>query len=308
MPSFLWIPVTPGTVDGGDDWGDENDGVRSQSRTIMGPMFPVQLERIRRLSSTTLEFRFAKTEATPLQYTPGQFFRFVFTDDEGEFERSYSLCNFDELYGQHLDLVVSEVFDGRATRHLFNATEGMTASVTGPFGRLVLPDPLPQRLVMLATSVGIAPYMPIFRQLEAPLAAGQIEVVLLFGVRDSAEFLYAEQLLNLLSQDSGFSLLVCYSRESLDGRQAKQYEREGYVTAQLDGLALDSRQDHLLLCGNPVMVEDSWTYLQEKGFKPAQVIREKYVFAKRDKPSADTKAMSDEHKRLIAEKLKKYQT
>ncbi len=277
-------------------------------------MFQIRLERIRRLSASTLDFRFVKTDAAPLRYQPGQFFRFVFTDEEGEFERSYSLCNFDELYGQHLDLVISEVVDGRATRHLFNATEGMTAAVTGPFGRLVVPGTLPDRLVMVATSVGIAPYMPMLRQLEAPLSAGRLEVVLVFGMRDSSEFLYADQLLGLHQQyqDSGFSLLVCYSRESLDGRQAKQYEREGYVNGQFDALNFDPRQDHLLLCGNPAMVEDSWDYLREKGFKPAQVIREKYVFAKSGKPSAGTsdasKAMSDEHKRLVAEKMKKYQS
>ncbi len=270
-------------------------------------MFQVRLERIRRLSASTLDFRFVTTEGVSLRYKPGQFFRFVFTDDAGEFERSYSLCNFDGLYGKELDLVISGVPGGRATRYLFNATEGVTAAVTGPYGRLVVPDILPARLVMVATSVGIAPYMPMLRQLEEPLQAGQLEVVLVFGMRDSSEFLYAEQLLGLQQKYSGFKLIICCSRETPEG---KQYEPAtvvaGYVTDQFDALYFDPGKDHVLLCGNPAMVEAGWVYLREKGFKPAQVIREKYVFA-RGRKSGKPTAMSEEHKRLLAEKMKQHQ-
>ena len=72
-------------------------------------MFTVRLERIRTLSESTKDFRFACAANTSLDYKPGQFYRFVFADERGEFERSYSLCNFDELYGQHIELVVSQV-------------------------------------------------------------------------------------------------------------------------------------------------------------------------------------------------------
>ena len=40
------------------------------------------------------------------------------------------------------------------------------------------------------------------------------------------------------------------------------------------------------------------------GFRPKQVVREKYVFAREKK--AATAEMTDEQRRLIAEKLKKY--
>ena len=263
-------------------------------------MFTVRLERIRTLSDSTRDFRFRRTDGEITRYEPGQFFRFVMTDQDGEFERSYSLCNFDEdyadLFSDRLDLVISRVEGGRATRLLFNGEEGLEARVTGPFGRLTLPAEVPGRLLLVATSVGLAPYLPILRQLET---LNYPEVVLLLGVRDRSEFIYGDQLLAYLRKHSWFDLKLCLSRETA----AEHWESDGYVTSALDALSPDPATDHVMLCGNPQMIDDAYGPLKERGFKPRQVIREKYVFA-REKKAA--KSLSDEQKRLIAEKMKKY--
>ncbi|MGV0035537.1 MAG: hypothetical protein ACNYPE_11470 [Candidatus Azotimanducaceae bacterium WSBS_2022_MAG_OTU7] len=88
-----------------------------------------------------------------------------------------------------MDLVISRVSNGRATALLFNSIDGLQAKVTGPFGRLTLPDEAPGRLVMVATSVGLAPYLPILKELET---RGFPKVVLLLGVRDRSEFIRAD--------------------------------------------------------------------------------------------------------------------
>jgi ferredoxin-NADP reductase len=264
-------------------------------------MFTVRLERIRVLSDSTKDFRFVRTDGNSMEYQPGQFFRFVFQDAKGEFERSYSLCNFDVLYEDHLDLVISRVEDGRATQLLFNCRQGLEASVTGPFGRLVLPAQLPQkapsRLVMVATSVGLAPFMPILKQLES---TGYRQVLLILGVRDRSEFIYSQELLEYFHRHENMELTLCLSRESAN----ESYERDGYVTAEIQRLTVDPIGDHFLLCGNPRMVDDVWKHLKDQGCSSKQVVREKYVFAKEKKsPASD---LSDEQKRLIAEKMKKY--
>ena len=131
-------------------------------------MFEVRLEQVRQLSTTTRAFEFVRMDQQSLNYKPGQFFRFEFEDGDGTFERSYSLCNYEELYGSTLELVISEVDEGRATRFLFAENiENLKAKVTGPFGRLILPEEVPGRLVMVATSVGLAPYMPMLKTLES---------------------------------------------------------------------------------------------------------------------------------------------
>ena len=260
-------------------------------------MFTVNLNRVRNLSDSTRDFQFLRTDGLQTDYKPGQFFRFTFTDGEGEFERSYSLCNFAELYGKNLELVVSKVVGGRATQLLFGDDEEITATVTGPFGRLVLPATRPERLIMVATSVGIAPFLPILKELES---ANYANVLLLFGVRDRSEFLYSELLLDYAQRHPWFELRVCLSRESA----SQTYERNGYVNDQIDSFDPSVETDHVLLCGNPAMVEEGWQRLKACGLKAKQVVREKYVFAKDKKVSAT--ALTDAQRKLIEEKMNKY--
>ena len=261
-------------------------------------MFDVRLERVRQLSSTTRAFDFVRIDGKSVQYTPGQFFRFEFKDADGAFERSYSLANYEELYGSRLDLVISGVDGGRATRLLFrDKLENFTAKVTGPFGRLVLPEEAPRRLFMVATSVGLAPYMPMLKTLES-LHYGK--VVLLLGVRDRSEFIYGRNLLAIAKRHPWFELRLSLSRE----RAEKDYEFDGYVNQQLTELRPDSDKDHILLCGNPRMIDMAWSALRADGFRAKQVVREKYVFAR--EASAASKKMTEDQKRLIQEKVNRY--
>jgi NAD(P)H-flavin reductase len=263
-------------------------------------MFTARLERIRTLSDSTRDFRFVRDDGEVTQYEPGQFFRFIFSDDEGEFERSYSLCNFDSLHDRYLDLVISKVEGGRATRLLFDEDaklEGLSVKVTGPFGRLTLPADNPGRLVMVATSVGLAPYLPILKSLED---RGISEVVLLLGVRDRREFLYGDLLQAYAAEHPYFDLRLCLSREPA----SEPFERNGYVTSELTALNPDAKSDHVLLCGNPAMIDEAWALLKSAGFKAGQVVREKYVFAKEKKTV--NREMSEDQKKLLAEKMKKY--
>ncbi|MBV1879458.1 MAG: hypothetical protein KUG79_17590 [Pseudomonadales bacterium] len=289
------------------------------------PQFEVMLESYTELNKNTREFRFVPVDDLTLDYKPGQFYRFVFTDQQGEFERSYSLCNTDlgeqnyslarlaaqstkslppgECQSRHLDLVISTVKGGRATALLFDCKVGMKARVSGPFGRLLIPEPLPKRLFLVATSVGIAPYMPMLSWLSSALRDQLLEVHVLFGVRDETEFIFADRLGDFARQYQGFRLRVSYSRK-LPAEPAA-FEYSGYVQHQLRQLDMTPETDHVLLCGNPKMVDECFADLKQAGFGVRQVIREKYVFARAVR-SKESKALTAAQKGLLAEKMKKY--
>lgn len=267
--------------------------------------FDVTLERTRRLSGTTLDFRFRRDDGAAVLFEPGQFFRFTFTDEAGEFERSYSLCNFDTAPGAPvLDLVISRVEKGRASRYLFAAREGIKARVSGPYGRLVLPATLPKRLFLVATSVGIAPYMPMLRVLESALGQQVLEVHFVFGIREPSEFLYEAELKAFAEANPAFHLVPCFSRQMPEAPGS--HDRQGYVQAYLEEADLDPANDYVMLCGNPKMIDESYAMLKARGFGPRQVVREKYVFA-RETGATPAAAMSEEQKRLLQEKIKKFQ-
>tara|TARA_B100001079_G_C16391577_1_gene507102 strand:- start:85 stop:906 length:822 start_codon:yes stop_codon:yes gene_type:complete len=264
----------------------------------------VVLEQTRQLSSSTGEFRFVRVDGKNVEFRPGQFFRFVFKDNQGEFERSYSLCN-QVMDVPYLDLLISKVESGRATELLFASEQGLTAHVTGPYGRLLVPEPLPKRLFMVATSVGIAPYIPMLTRLSPALKSKQVEVHFLYGTREHNEFVFGDVLEKYSEDHPDFHLSVCYSRVMPD--EAREFEYQGYVQARLKNLDPDPKTDRVLLCGNPHMVDETYDWLKETGFGVKHVTREKYVFAKETQSKSRT-SLTDEHKKLIAEKMKKYQS
>lgn len=267
--------------------------------------FEVRLERIRKLSPTTRDFRFRRTDDEIVVFQPGQFFRFTFQDEQGDFERSYSLCNFGRNISNssEMDLVISVVEGGRASKLLFDCKEGLIARVAGAYGRLIIPKKMPQRLFLIATSVGIAPYMPMLTQLSNIIANGSVEVHFLYGTRDPSEFVYGEVLKQYAVSHSGFHLGVCYSRST--AHQFDHFEYHGYVQARLEHLSPDPATDHILLCGNPHMIDDTYALLKQQGFTARQVVREKYVFATTVKVKKKP-VLTAAQKKLIQAKMKKF--
>ena len=52
------------------------------------------------------------------------------------------------------------------------------------------------------------------------------------------------------------------------------------------------------------MIDEAWGYLKDVRFKSKNVVREKYVFARES--TSSTKVPTEEHKQLVADKVKKY--
>lgn len=271
----------------------------------MDDYITVELQRIKRISPSTKMFRFV-TDGVGVPFLAGQFYRFTFTDGSGQFERSYSLCNqLDEEDQCHLDLIVSEVDRGRATQVLFSSSIGLQVRVRGPFGRLVLPQPLPARSVLVATSVGLAPFIPMLSMFAASPPSNDKAMVLFLGVRDREEFLYGQWLLSLHNRLSQFQLFVCYSKETAIDLQP--YEHHGYVTDVVAQEHPNPQSDFFMLCGNPQMVDDVFLLLKNLGFSGRNVRREKYIFARQENNSARPKTLSKGDRALLLEKIKRYQ-
>jgi ferredoxin-NADP reductase len=269
--------------------------------------FELNLETIRVLSETTREFRFVRTDGKPVTYLPGQFYRFSFEDDSGSFERSYSLANFNGPVGcsAKLDLLISYVKGGRASRYLFDRdpsalVQSLRCTAKGPYGRLVLPSKIPKRLIMVATSVGLAPFMPILNQLDQVMLTDPVTVALILGVRSPDEFIYADKLIAYEQSHPNFSLTVCYSRQMPGDGDTRAMP--GYVQEGLFKMDLEPLDDHVLLCGNPRMIDDVFGKMKIMGFGVRNVVREKYVYA-RESASPKKQVPGEAHKRLIAEKL-----
>lgn len=214
-------------------------------------------------------------------FDAGQFFNLGRSGDS-DLRRSYSAAS---APGQPLEFLVIEVPGGALTPGLLGLKLGENLEVDlKPQGFFTLNYvPKARDAWLLATGTGLGPFISMLR---APKLWGHFErVVLVHGVRHAADLAYASELSELQrARAEQFKYLTCISRDEsapgLHGRIPAAIS-DGRLAAAA-GVEFEPEHSHVLLCGNPQMVDDSQRALAEFGLqkhrvrKPGHVSFEKY--------------------------------
>jgi NAD(P)H-flavin reductase len=108
------------------------------------------------------------------------------------------------------------------------------------------------RKAFIATGTGLAPFLPMFRQLEREGALGSAE--LYFGCRNAAEDITAH------FDPLPATVVRCISREQPPPRGFK-----GRVSEVIVSLAFDAASTDFYVCGSAAMVADCRDVLQRRG-------------------------------------------
>lgn len=233
--------------------------------------FDARLVRSAALTPTVRSFEFERVDGAPLEFRPGQFVQLDFPVGDEMQRRSYSFANI-PAKGEPMTIAVAPVEGGLATGYLWSLNEGDTVRLSGPYGRFVLrPKETPDRLILVGTGTGIAPYRAMLPELHERAAAGT-RVAILLGVRTREELLYGDAFREAAESSENISFFACYSRADALASD----ERRGYVHDVLVELGVDPAGDVVYLCGNPNMVDQAVDGLRERGFGPRQIRREKY--------------------------------
>ncbi|WP_415894682.1 FAD-binding oxidoreductase [Neptuniibacter sp. PT34_22] len=232
----------------------------------------------RYLSSRSIELTYQGEN--PIRFIPGQFFSIEFTYQGGAKARSYSVANADQPSADNrvLTFVITLVPDGAASEYFRAAELGSTVGINGPFGNLILPKTSPKRLVFIATGAGVTPFRSMLAELRSRISDDpELEVVVIQGVRNRDELLYADEFLELTQLTDNAKFLACYSREDADSLSSN--ELSGYVSDVYEDLNANPDKDMVYLCGHPDMIDQAVSYFDQQGFKPANLKREKYQFS-----------------------------
>lgn len=200
------------------------------------------------LNPTTLEL-VLETEK-PFKVIPGQYARIALKDRDGIFYRSYSVV---DSNGKRIVFCI-KISSGRGGNILKNIQTGDMLAIEGIYGSFVLQDSDHPK-VFIATGTGLAPIMYMMR------SVADIEKLLLFGVQDSASLFYTEDIKKIPKLASHIFL----SREEIAGF------RHGRI--DLSGFAFP-KESEFYICGNPAMVEDAVSTLQNQGF--TKIYHEKF--------------------------------
>lgn len=211
----------------------------------------------------------------PFYYLPGQFITVFFENDGKMLKRSYSIANAPTGLNQ-IEFAASFVEGGPGSQFLFHLNPGDEIKFSGPFGRLIIKEPLPKRYIFVATSTGITPFRAMLTELSHLISAHpSLKIVLLQGIQKREDILYKEEWQAWAEKHPQVSYQFCLSRA--EHETLLPNERRGYVQEALNDLALNPVEDRVYLCGNPMMIDAAFKQLQALGFGPKEVIREKYI-------------------------------
>jgi ferredoxin-NADP reductase len=245
----------------------------------MAEHFTLRLADSHMLAPTVRHLAFERADGQPLAFIPGQFLQIHFHYDDGTAtKRSYSIATVGDGSSpvQRIEIAVSYVEGGAATKLLSELEVGGTIDASGPYGRFCLQDgDAHPRYLLLATGTGVTPYRAMLPQFEKLLAKGDREVVLLYGARNETELLYGEEFEAFAQANPGFTFHGCLSRQQR--ATPRLNDRAGHVQNVLAELAPASARDIAYLCGNPNMVDASFNALKEFGLPIPQIRREKYI-------------------------------
>lgn len=188
--------------------------------------------------------------------------------------RAYSIVSspFDEV----LEFFSIVIPDGAFTSQLQHLQVGDELLLnTMPFGFLTLAryqKPLPKDLWLLATGTGLAPFLSMLQDLKT--WEDYEHIVLAYSARSIEELAYVEQI-ERLQEDFGtlvdnparLIFIPIVTREPVEGALSERLPKlllEGRLQERA-GIDLDIDTTHVMLCGNPDMVEDTKEALKTLG-------------------------------------------
>ena len=188
--------------------------------------------------------------------------------------RAYSIVSspFDEV----LEFFSIVIPDGAFTSQLQHLEVGDELLLnTTPFGFLTLAryqKPLPKDLWLLATGTGLAPFLSMLQDLKT--WEDYQHIVLAYSARSTEELAYVEKI-ESLQEDFGslvdnpakLIFIPIVTREAVEGALTERLPKlllDGTLQNRA-GIALDIDSTHVMLCGNPEMVEDTKEMLKTLG-------------------------------------------
>jgi ferredoxin-NADP reductase len=178
--------------------------------------------------------------------------------------RPYSPASSQHAQGGALELTISTHPEGKVSRHLRDhARPGTIVGLTQAQGDFVLPDPRPERVLLISGGSGVTPVMAMLRTLCDEGFAGQIGF--LNYARSDELALYGAELDQLASGHDGLRVARGFTRglgRPLSGRFCPEHLRA--VISEHSSAAT-------FVCGPPALIDSVRAVFTQDGLAPPAV-------------------------------------
>ena len=205
-----------------------------------------------RISPTTYHLVFEQLEGD-FNFLAGQFITLDLPIGEKRLDRwrSYSIAG-RTLQPNQFELCIGLVPDGKGSTYLCHSLkDGEVIRYKSPSGSFTLKTEGVDRIILVATGTGIAPFRAMLRDHLSEIVQ---PVHLVFGCRTEDEILYREEICGMVGQYPHFSYDICLSRAQVEGCH------HGYVHSRYTSIIEEygpSERIHVYLCGWQRMVDEA---------------------------------------------------
>ena len=215
-------------------------------------------------------FSFTMTRPAHFKFTAGQFARIGLMVNGELVVRAYSVVS--SPFDENLEFFSIVVPDGAFTSNLQHLEIGDELYLDKTaYGYLTLARyqlPLAHDLWLLATGTGLAPFLSMLQDFEMWTKYQHIHLI--YSVRSTAELAYVDRIQEIAESfgegHTGFKFVPIITRDP----NATLHDRlpvliENGELEKVVGLSLNPATSHVMLCGNPQMVEDTKDALKQRG-------------------------------------------
>jgi ferredoxin-NADP reductase len=214
------------------------------------------------LNHNTVQIELARPKG--FDYKIGQFISLKVNNSNF---RAYSLVS--HPTEKTLKMAISVGHTGIGADFIKNAQIGQDIEFIGPAGKFTLAVPPAKNLLFLATGTGIAPFIPMLKELLEQNVGSESKIELYYGVKTQEDILYFDLLNDYKSHFTNFDFTICLSQEKIDsliyGRLTGKY------------IVTEPKSTQVYLCGHPNMVEENVRLLKKIGVPVGAVFFEKFT-------------------------------
>ena len=193
-------------------------------------------------------------------------------DPDKIIKRAYSISS-SSKEKEFIELYVTLVRSGALTPRLFDLKVGDRLWISSRFTGVFTLDELPGGVdaLLVCTGTGLAPYMSMLRT-ELDCSPGKRRYTVVHGARHSWDLGYRDELQTMARLCPDFTYIPMVSRpeeEPVEWTGEKGRVEELWTGGRLEkaaGYKPTPEETHILLCGNPKMLEDMIKLLEGEGY------------------------------------------
>lgn len=208
-----------------------------------------------------------KPKTAKIAFEPGQWVSLQLpVGPKPPLTRAYSMADPSSPYGE-LTLVFDLVPHGLGSTYLHQLKSGDELTLSGPYGRFILPETLDRELILIGRYTGLVPMRCLLKQLFFKKI--HTPVILIAVAPHEEEILFHQEWLTMAVQEPSFRYLPIVAEE---GESAAVQQTLAMLTPLLTG----QPKVIPMLCGTKAFVRPLRAYFMEQGYDRKEIKVETY--------------------------------